>query len=151
LTDSLLVSGPPQPQPGSTAVLRESITHPWLSLDVSAPFSHAALTIDDQGNLDYHASAYPPGERGARKESKSIRVSNQQVAALKRLIDESGVFSQQGKWDIKGADCLSFALRVNFSTGDRSFNCHCGCPEEFEQIRTRLQELLGQAVLIEGF
>jgi len=151
-TDSLALPGTERLQPGPSADVRADKTEvPWLSLGVTAPFSHASITLDFQGNLDYRVMAHTPVEQEARNESKSVRISREQVEALKKLIDDCGIFSQQGKWDIRGEDCISYGLEVKSSAGEKSFGCHCGCPDEFARIVTRLEELLGQPILIEGF
>jgi hypothetical protein len=135
----------PGPAPGS------GIGVPLVSLDVSAPFSHSSLTIDAQGKLDYSARSHVPIRDGERVESKSLQVTREQIDALKKLITEANVFSEEGRWNIKGEDCVTFWLRVAAPTGERPFSCTCDCPPSFDRIRSKLEELLGQPMLIEGF
>jgi hypothetical protein len=122
-----------------------------VRLDVSAPFSHSSLTIDAQGRLDYSATSHIPIRADERNASKSMRVPRQQVGELERLIAKTDVFAEEGRWNIEGEDCVTFRLRQASTTGERSFTCTCRCPPSFERIRGRLEKLLGQPMLIEGF
>ncbi len=137
--------------PGGVLVPGNRAGNVWLELTVLGPLSHAWLRVDKRGKLTYWASSMATAERNRRREAKTIRLKPARLASLRKLVKRSGLFSRQGRFDIKGQDCTSVNLALITAGKRREFSCRCKCPPRLKRIRTRLEKLLGQPILVAGF
>ena len=121
-----------------------------VHLEIQAPFSHASIRVDSDGNLEYEATSQTPVQRAPVTETKSLRVTRERAAALFKALESSSLFVLQ-RPPMAGQDCASWRLALQRGGRVRSFSCRCSCPPDLDRIQAMLEGMLGQAMRLEGF
>ena len=121
-----------------------------VTFGISAPFSHSKVIIDSQGKLTYTAEVYPPAVSKPTHETKTVQLTEKQLADLHELLAGSKLFSM-GDRHVPGQDCVSHGVSYKTENSVKSFGCSCGCPDEMNTVEAKLNELLGHPMVIMGF
>jgi hypothetical protein len=121
-----------------------------VTFGISAPFSHSKVLIDSQGKLTYNAEVYPPAVSKPTHETKTVQLTEKQLEALHKLLAGSNLF-EMGDRHVPGQDCVSHGVSYKTVQGVKSFGCSCGCPDEMNTVEAKINELLGQPMVIMGF
>lgn len=121
-----------------------------VTFGISAPFSHSKVVIDAGGKLTYTAEVYPPAVAEPTHETRTVQLTKPQLDALHKLLAGSRLF-EMGDRHVPGQDCVSHGVSYKTGKGLKSFGCSCGCPDEMNTVEARINELLGQPMVIMGF
>jgi hypothetical protein len=121
-----------------------------VSFGISAPFSHSKVFIDSQGKLTYTAEVYPPAVSKPTHETKTVQLTKDQLDGLHKLLAGSKLFTMDDR-HVPGQDCISHGVSYKTEKGVKSFGCSCGCPDEMNTVEAKINELLGQPMVIMGF
>lgn len=119
-----------------------------IQLDADAAFSAATLVIDNQGNVNYGASAL---DVGIEEEKDTGKITAEQLEELVDLINNNNFFSFNENYiDENLEDATIYSITVKSGNQIKSVTCYGECPKEIVEIRQKIIELWGKKILEVG-